>query len=167
MRMTLPLLLLVVIAVLAWLLVDVHERQRDLEQRVAASQRAVDQLTNVLHASRTRLRDALSGGEGTSFPRPGTTDCVLYLPGQFPTARPQPTHTGSVLAADAEANAYVISLGAEDGVKAGFVYIVSRNDQYVGMLSIDDVQAKQSAGRLLDDLSKGPARRNDTVSNGR
>lgn len=79
----------------------------------------------------------------------------------------QPPHDGRVLAANNEDNVFVISLGEEDGVKAGFQYIVSRGSEYVATIQINDVQAKQSAGFALKDLSKGEVQRGDRVMNGR
>ena len=79
---------------------------------------------------------------------------------------PQPAHRGQILAADNDANVYIISLGAEDGVKAGFQYVVSRGGQYIATIQITDVQAKQSAGRAIKSLSKGAINRGDKVMNG-
>jgi len=75
----------------------------------------------------------------------------------------QPAHTGQVLGADNDANIAVISLGAEDGVRPGFRYVVSRGRDYVATIVITDVQAKQSAGRAIKGLSKGPIMRGDHV----
>ena len=75
----------------------------------------------------------------------------------------QPAHQGRVIAADADANIAIISLGAEDGVKPGFRYTVSRGSDYITTIEITDVQAKQSAGRSLRDLEKSPVRQGDRV----
>ena len=87
---------------------------------------------------------------------------------RFPgaVASAQPAHSGQILAADNKANVYVISLGEEDGVKPGFTYIVSRGGEYIATIQIDDVQAKQSAGRAIKDISKSSVRRGDKVMNG-
>ena len=57
----------------------------------------------------------------------------------------------------------IISLGAEDGVRPGYRYTVSRGSQYVGMIEITDVQAKQSAGRSIKSLQKIDLQRGDRV----
>lgn len=79
----------------------------------------------------------------------------------------QPPHDGRILAADGARNVYVISLGEEDGVLPGFQYIVSRGDEYVGTIQIDNVQAKQAAGFAIKGMSKGEIRKGDRVINGR
>ena len=75
----------------------------------------------------------------------------------------QPHHQGQILSVDNKANVAVISLGAEDGVRPGFRYTISRGSNYVGMLEITDVQAKQSAGRAIKSLQKGDMMRGDRV----
>ncbi len=77
----------------------------------------------------------------------------------------QPPHSGKVLNV-AGASAIVISLGAEDGVKPGFLYMLSRGGTYLGDLQIDDVQAKQSSGFLVNG-AKSPIQSGDDVHNAR
>ncbi len=77
----------------------------------------------------------------------------------------QPAQNGQINAANNSANVYVISLGAEDGVKAGFQYVVSRGGEYVATIQINDVQAKQSAGFALKGYSKGEIRQGDRIMN--
>ena len=62
--------------------------------------------------------------------------------------------------------AIVISLGAEDGVRPGFLYMISRGSTYLGDLQIDDVQAKQSSGFIVGD-AKGPIQAGDDIHNAR
>ena len=94
---------------------------------------------------------------------------LTYFKDRFPghVASAQPAHTGRILAADNKNNVFVISLGVEDGVKAGFQYIVSRGADYVATIQISDVQAKQAAGTAVKALSKGSINRGDTVMNNR
>src|SRR5262245_15494916 len=83
----------------------------------------------------------------------------------YPGAGPgteQPDQSGRVLAVDNENNIIVISLGSEDGVKAGYRYTISRGSNYVAQIEITNVEAKQSAGRALP-TSKGPSRPGDDV----
>lgn len=75
----------------------------------------------------------------------------------------QPMQTAKVLAADNEANIVVISLGSEDGVKAGFRYTVSRGNQFVATIEISTVQAKQAAGRVINNMRKGAIAPGDDV----
>ena len=88
---------------------------------------------------------------------------ISKLGGEADIPLDQPAHEGQVLAVDGGANIAVISLGAEDGVKAGFKYTVSRGSEYVATIVITDVQAKQSAGRSLADFQKSMIRRGDRV----
>jgi hypothetical protein len=75
----------------------------------------------------------------------------------------QPAHHGQILSVDTEANVAIISLGSEDGVRPGFRYTVSRGSEYVTMIEITDVQAKQSAGRSIVSLQKHDIQRGDRV----
>ena len=92
-----------------------------------------------------------------------------YYKDRFPgsVASVQPAHSGRILAVNNDANVFVISLGVEDGVQAGFQYIVSRGSDYIATIQINDVQAKKSAGYAVKDLSKGKINRNDKVSSSR
>lgn len=85
-------------------------------------------------------------------------------PGDEIMGAEQPTHGGMVLAANDEANVVVISLGAEDGVKEGFQYVVSRGDKYVATIKIRDVQAKQSAGFSVRDVQQMAPQKGDRVA---
>ena len=80
---------------------------------------------------------------------------------------PGPPSDARVLATDNRANVHVISHGAEDGVQPGFTYIVSRGGESIGTIRITDVQAKQSAGRAIEGISKGAIRRGDTARIGK
>ena len=75
----------------------------------------------------------------------------------------QPDHAGQVLSVDSGANAVVISLGSDDGVELGFRYTVSRGSQYVAMIEITDVGAKESAGRSIESLQKTDIQLGDRV----
>lgn len=75
----------------------------------------------------------------------------------------QPAHQGQILAADNDANVYVISLGAEDGVKVGFQYVVSRGSEYIGTIQINDVQNKKAAGFALKGMRKSDIQRGDAA----
>lgn len=75
----------------------------------------------------------------------------------------QPAHTGRVLDVDTKLGIAVISLGEEDGVKPGYRYTVSRGSNYVTIIEITDVSARQSAGRSVRDLQKSAPQKGDTV----
>jgi predicted nucleic acid-binding Zn-ribbon protein len=79
----------------------------------------------------------------------------------------QPSLTGKVLAADNAENIVVISLGAEDGVKEGFRYTLSRGTNYVATIQITNVQAKQAAGKVMSGMSKSAVAPGDDVMNAR
>ncbi len=85
-------------------------------------------------------------------------------PGDRIMGAEQPSHEGMVLAANDGANVVVISLGAEDGVKEGFQYLVSRGDKYVATIKIRDVQAKQSAGFSMRDVQQLAPQKGDRVA---
>ena len=94
---------------------------------------------------------------------------LAYFAERFPgvVATSQPPHAGQVLSANSSANVVVISLGAEDGVKPGFTYMVSRGSNFVADIQIDDVQAKKSSGFVLRDRSSGDVQVGDRVQNAR
>lgn len=76
---------------------------------------------------------------------------------------PGPPSVWSVLAADADANVYVISCGVEDGVKVGSLFRVSRGGECIATIQIDDVEAKISAGSVTKDIAPADIRRGDQV----
>ncbi len=60
----------------------------------------------------------------------------------------QPWQVGKVLTADAANNIVVVSLGAEDGVRVGYRYAVSRGNQFIATITIMSTQAKMAAGKV-------------------
>jgi chromosome segregation ATPase len=136
--------------------------QQDRDAKVAmvnSLQLTLENETKARSALDARLTDASEKIKRMGFE-------LSYYQEKFPdlVATVQPAHSGRVLAVDNGANVFVISLGEEDGVKAGFQYIVSRGADYVATIQINDVQAKKSAGFAVKSLSKGPVNRNDKVS---
>jgi hypothetical protein len=91
-----------------------------------------------------------------------TENALAMLPEGADVPLAQPGHMGQVVAADG--NLVVISLGAEDGVKPGFKYTVSRGGDYVSVIEITDVEARKSAGRAIQVLQRTPVRTGDRVS---
>jgi len=55
-------------------------------------------------------------------------------------------------------NLVQISVGSEDGVRAGDRYHIRRGSSYVGMITIDKVYRDQAVGSF-DDVHKGKVRR--------
>jgi len=91
-----------------------------------------------------------------------TQNAIALLPEGADVPLAQPGHMGQILVVDGDLA--VISLGAEDGVKPGFKYMISRGGQYVGELQITDVEAKKSAGRAIRSTKALPLQRGDRVS---
>lgn len=109
-------------------------------------------LENRIEELKGALRSAELSGEATRSLLPeGAPEVPLD----------QPAHRGRMLTV--ANNLGVISLGAEDGVKPGFRYLVSRGNDYVTMFEVTDVQARQSSGRSLRDLQKTPMQAGDVV----
>jgi hypothetical protein len=115
-----------------------QDRARQLEQNLASCE---DARARLEFAARARAAGGGTGGPG----------------------EPQPPQQGKVTAADPRANIVVISLGSEDGVKAGYRYVVSRGADYVGTVEVTSTEAKQSAARSLRDLQKSEIRTGDDV----
>ena len=138
--------------------------QDDRDAKVAMVNSLQQQLANETE-NRKGLESTLAGARETIERQDFR---LRWYADRFPGAEAsaQPAHTGQVLAADNKANVVVISLGEEDGVKAGFTYIVSRGGEYIATIQISDVQAKQAAGSAIKDISKGDIRRGDKVMNG-
>jgi chromosome segregation ATPase len=143
---------------------NLKSAQDDRDAKVAMVNSLQQQL-----GSETDNRKSLEGSLASARENIERQDFKLrWYADRFPGAitSAQPAHTGQILAADNKANVFVISLGEEDGVKAGFTYIVSRGGQYIATIQISDVQAKQAAGSAIKDISKGDIRRGDKVMNG-
>ena len=142
---------------------NLKSAQEDRDAKVAMVNSLQQQLRNETEKGKgleAQLSDAQDANKRQGFE-------LRYFKEKFPgmTAGSQPAHSGRILAANNDANVYVISLGEEDGVKAGFQYIVSRGAEYVATIQINDVQAKQAAGSAVKALSKGGIQRGDSVMN--
>lgn len=148
-------------------------RQREM---IASLTENRDQLNQRLNASELALSRAQSGIKDNDQKIATMAEdlrkaefSLKFFRERFPgvEAISQPAHSGQILAADNSNNVYVISLGAEDGVKPGFQYMVSRGSQYVGQIVIDDVQNRKAAGRAVRGMSKGSVQVGDTVLSGK
>jgi hypothetical protein len=125
------------------------EKEQQFENLMAQKQALEGQLEDTKH----QLRSAQLTAETAVSKAGGAGDVPMD----------QPAHDGQILAVDGGTNVAIISLGAEDGVRPGYRYTVSRGSQYVGMIEITDVQAKQSAGRSIKSLQKIDLQRGDRV----
>jgi predicted nucleic acid-binding Zn-ribbon protein len=125
------------------------EKEQQFENLMAQKQALEAQLEDTKH----QLRSAQLTAETAVSKAGGSGDVPMD----------QPAHDGQILAVDGSANVAIISLGAEDGVRPGYRYTVSRGSQYIGMIEITDVQAKQSAGRSIKSLQKVDLQRGDRV----
>jgi chromosome segregation ATPase len=137
------------------------EARTDRDAKLAQVNRLQIQLN-----SETEARKALEGRLAEAQERMSSLEFEnAWFKRRFPgaVASDQPAHTGQILAVEGDRNVVVISLGEEDGVRPGYQYLVSRGGDYVATIQITDVQAKQSAGRALSDISKGEIRRGDRV----
>jgi hypothetical protein len=84
----------------------------------------------------------------------------------FDSGGAQPAITpGKVLAVDNAMGIVVLSLGEEDGLKAGYEYIISRGPTYVATVKVTDVQAKKSTAMVVKGMQKSQIQANDTVMN--
>ena len=117
--------------------------QHALEGNLSNAQEQIQDLQAKLTTTSEELRQVSFRLSGILASNPGLGEGAA-----------QPAQEGKVLAVDNNANVVVISLGAEDGVKAGFRYTVSRGSSYVTTIEITDVEAKKSAGRALPNMSK-------------
>jgi predicted RNase H-like nuclease (RuvC/YqgF family) len=143
---------------------NLRQAQEDRDKKVESVNALQQQLANETEKSKG-LEEQLSKAQET-IRHQGFV--IAYYKDKFPGLTPsaQPAQTGRILAVNNKDNVYVISLGEEDGVKAGFEYIVARGSEYVATIQITDVQAKKAAGRALKALSKGDIHLNDMVMSG-
>lgn len=92
-----------------------------------------------------------------------TNENVLaMLPEGADVPTDQPALMGQVVAVDG--NLAIISLGAEDEVRPGHKFTVSRGSEYIGQIEITDVEARKSAGRAVSVLLRKPIQAGDRVS---
>jgi hypothetical protein len=88
----------------------------------------------------------------------------------FPPRRPYwgddkvPKIVGRVAGVSNKVNLVVISVGEEDGVRVGFEFTVYRGNEYVGKLIAEKVYPRQSACRVLKDMTKKKIKEGDRVS---
>lgn len=141
----------------------VEETKRFQEERdgaVAAQRRAELDLANAmtnLQDTQGKLHDKEVEFERLDF----RYKSLLAAHPDWGTGLEQPMQRAKVLAADDATNVVVISLGAEDGVKEGFRYTVSRGNEYVGEIQIDHVEGKMASGKVNRATQKLPVQKGD------
>jgi hypothetical protein len=143
-------------------------------EQIAALQESRNQGTQILNAKELALDRAqqlvtqLEAQLGSANEKIRTQEFSLAtFRERFPGVEvaSQPPHSGKVLSVNGT-SAVVVSLGAEDGVRPGFLYMVSRGGTYIGDLQIDDVQSKKSAGFVVGS-AKSPIQAGDDIHNAR
>lgn len=133
--------------------VDVQRRNIDLNDRVneltaqvtvlMEQKRQFEQQINILREENQRLAQGTPGA-ATGGPTEEPTGAALTnVVATGPTAR-SPIR-GEIV--DVSGNIVTISIGAADGVKDGMLFVVHRDDQYIGDIKIDLVDPKTAAGR--------------------
>lgn len=152
---------------------DEVSRQRDAISSIQDDRDQQQQMLNSTQLSLSRAQTANKEDEkklaGLSEQLRQAQFQLKYFNERFPgvSAMSQPAHSGRILRADGTNNVYVLSLGAEDGVKPGFQYIVSRGDKYIATIQIEDVQSKKSAGTAVSNMSQEDIQIGDTAMSGR
>ena len=61
-------------------------------------------------------------------------------------------------------NLVMLSVGAEDGVKKGYRFTISRGERYIGKVEVEKVFDDMSSAKILADWTKGPIKENDDAS---
>ena len=127
------------------------------------AENALELATNQLQDANTKLATAEGDLQRTRF----RLEAIIRANPSIEAGTEQPWQQGKVLQADNEANIVVISLGSEDGVKAGFKYTVSRGSSFVAEIQITNVQTKSAAGKVLTGLGKTAVKTGDDVMTAR
>ncbi len=109
------------------------EQKRQYEQQLNILKEEADKLSNQARRS--------AQGVQTEDPAAAAMPNVRALTTGGPSAI-----RGSVV--EVEDNLVSISVGTADGVKKGMVFVIHRDNKYVGDLRISDVNPNRSAGRL-------------------
>ena len=135
--------------------IELERRNIDLNDRVNEQtaqiyvldeqKRQFEQQLNILRGEAEKLssqsRRAM-GGTGTENPAGAAMSNVTTL-----TPAASAAIRGSVV--EVKDNLVTISNGSADGVKKDMVFVVSRNDQYVGDLKISHTEPNRAAGRMV------------------
>ena len=123
------------------------EQKRQYEQQINILRQDAEKL------SRQARRPA--AGVGLEEPAGAAMSNVTALTPGGPTAI-----RGNVV--DVSDNLVTISVGSADGVKKDMIFVIHRNDQYVGDVMISDVTPSRAAGKLL--RTTAPPAKGDQVT---
>jgi len=141
--------------------IDLNDRVNEQTAQIAVlveQGRQYEQQLNVLkEEAEKRSREASRPSSATSMESPAGAampKVTALTPGGPPTIR------GSVL--EVSDNLITISVGAADGVKKDMIFVIHRDDKYVGDLKISDVRPNQAAGRLV--RTTAPPNKGDQVT---
>lgn len=137
--------------------IDLNERVNELSSQVAVlvqKQRQQDQQINILQDENQKLSQKTGIAPGAPF--------EPVLRGVAPR---QPMGAakinGRVVAVDGDH--VTISVGSNDNVGKGMVFVVSRGSQYVGDVEISDVEPDLAAGRLVSSSRGVSPQKGDSV----
>jgi len=126
--------------------IDLNDRVNELTARVAVmleQKRQFEQQINILQQENTKLAQR-SGGSFSSVPFEEATGVAMNsVSALSPIAAT--AIRGSIV--DVSGDVVTLSVGASDGVKEGMIFVVHRDDQYVGDLKISITDPNRCAGR--------------------
>ena len=140
--------------------IDLNERVNETTARIVVltqQNRQAEQQINILRGENQKIsqqsfRAPLPGAETTAG---GSMDTVTPVSPVAASAI-----RGRVL--EVQGNLVSISVGSSDGVQKDMVFVVYRDNDYIGDLRVTEVAPNRSAGRLI--RSEGAARVNDMVA---
>jgi chromosome segregation ATPase len=75
-----------------------------------------------------------------------------------------PTIKARVTAVDNNLNIVMLSVGRDDGVKVGFAFTVYRDNEYIGKVIIDKVEADYASGYSVKELEQGAVQVGDSAT---
>ncbi len=137
-------------------LVDTRADRDQMFQRLAS---ATDQTNRVLD----QLRDLSEQNNALADNYTKAKELLEILDITPDTLLTPPPVNGEVLAVDGS-GLVELSLGRDDGMRAGFTLDVHRGGQYLGRVEIRTVRDDKSTARILDDFRRGYIRAGDRVA---
>lgn len=126
--------------------IDLNDRVNEQTAQIAVlleQKRQFEQQINILRGEGERVAGVVGAGEPVVSMEAPAGAAISQVTALTPAMR-SPIR-GHVV--DVNGNIITISVGAADGIKKDMVFVVHRNDEYIGDLKIDLVDPNQSAGR--------------------
>lgn len=127
--------------------IDLNDRVNELTSRVAVmleQKRQFEQQINILQQENTKL--AQRSGRSSRVPQEQATGvAVNSISALSPIANT--AIRGSIV--DVSGNVVTLSVGAADGVKEGMIFVVHRDEKYVGDIKISITDPDHCAGRPI------------------